>query len=370
MARLKRRLHGGNVYAAARELGRDPTEILDFSASINPLGPSPQVWAAIVRARPMLEHYPDPECHDLRLGLAAHWKIGADQIVVGNGSMELIDVIPRALGITRLLVVQPTFSEYAAAVTRAGGQVTTLYADRRDRYTVPVDRLFHILDTGHSEGSSFDAVILCNPNSPTGQACSADDVGRLAKVAHRRGLWLIIDEAFADYCPERSVLSHAASWSRVVVLRSMTKFYALPGLRVGYAVAAPSTIRLLQQQQSPWSVSVMGQVAALAALQDEAHAEKSVQFMVEERLRVAALLAALPGCVTIPTYANYFFVELPRKQRAGLVAEQLRREGLLIRDCSSVPGASACAIRLAVRTQWENDRLIRALSQVLHRQPV
>ncbi len=365
MARLNVRAHGGDIYAAARELNRDPTEILDFSASINPLGPSSRVWKAITASRHLLSHYPDSNCWDLRQGLATFWRIHSEQIVVGNGSTELIDVLPRALGIHRLLVVQPTFSEYTAAMVRAGGQATALYADRSNQYAIPIAHLCRVMETGRSDGRPIDGVILCHPNSPTGQACSADDVARLATAARRRGLWLVIDEAFADYCPDRSVLPHAASWPGVVVLRSMTKFYALPGLRVGYAVATPTVIRRLRRQLPPWSISVMGQVAALAALNDAAHARKSLQFMARERERMRRLLTALPGCVVMPTYANYFLVELPRGRHAGDITEQLRSRGLLIRDCSSVPGTNSRSIRVAVRTVQENDRLIRTISRLL-----
>ena len=365
MARLNVRVHGGDIYAAARELGRDPAEILDFSASINPLGPSPHVWKAITATRHLLTHYPDPDCWDLRQALATFWHIDPEQIVVGNGSTELIEALPRALGIHRLLVVQPTFSEYAAAMARAGGQATALYADRSDQYAIPIDRLCRVMETGRSDGRPIDGVVLCHPNSPTGQACSADDVARLAKAARRRGLWLVIDEAFADYCPERSVLPQAASWPHVVVLRSMTKFYALPGLRVGYAVAPHATIRRLRRQLPPWSVSVMGQAASLAGLNDAAHARKSLLFMARERERVRKLLTGLPGCVVMPTYTNYFLVELPRWRHARDITEQLRRKGLLIRDCSSVLGANSRSIRLAVRSVQDNDRLILTLSRLL-----
>jgi len=366
MPRLKASLHGGDIYGAARELNRAPAEILDFSASINPLGPSSQVWKAITASRHLLSHYPDPHCWDLRQALAMFRGIDPEQIVVGNGSTELIDVLPRALGLHRLLVVQPTFSEYAAAMKRAGGEATSLYAKRSDQYAIPIDRLCRMMKTGQSDGRSIDGIVICHPNSPTGQACSADDVTRLAVIAGRRGLWLVIDEAFADYCPERSVLPQAASWPHVVVLRSMTKFYALPGLRVGYAVATPTVIRRLQLQLPPWSISVMGQVAALAALNDAAHAKKSLRFMARERERLKSLLAALPGCSVLPTYANYFLMELPRGWHAREVVEQLRNEGLLVRDCSSVPGCNTRSIRLAVRSSRENDRLIQALSNLLH----
>ena len=362
MPRLRARLHGGDIYGAARELNRDPAEILDFSASINPLGPSPQVWKAITASRHLLSHYPDPRCWELRQALAMFWCTDPEQIVVGNGSMELIDVLPRALGIHRLLVVQPTFSEYAAAMRRAGGQAISLYANRSNQYAIPIDRLCRVMETGRSDGRSIDGIVICNPNSPTGQACLADDVALLAATARRRGLWLVIDEAFADYCPERSVLPHAGSWPHVVVLRSMTKFYALPGLRVGYAVGTPTVVRRLQRQLPPWSISVMGQIAALAALNDAAHARKSLRFMARERERLKNLLAALPGCFVLPTHANYFLMELPRGWHAREVTEQLRNEGLLVRDCSSVPGCNTRSIRLAVRSQQNNDQLIQSMS--------
>ena len=366
MPRLKARLHGGDIYGAARELNRDPAEILDFSASINPLGPSSQVWKAITSAKHLLSHYPDPHCWDLRQTLAMFWRIDPEQILVGNGSMELIDALPRALGIHRLLVVQPTFSEYAAAMKRAGGEAASLYADRSDQYAIPIDRLCQAMETGRSNGRSIDGIVICHPNSPTGQACSADDVARLATIAKRQRLWLVIDEAFADYCPEHSVLPHAASWPHVVVLRSMTKFYALPGLRVGYAVATRTVVRRLRRQLPPWSISVMGQIAARAALSDAAHARKSLRFMARERERLKGLLAALPGCSILPTHANYFLMELPRGWHARKMTGQLENEGLLVRDCSSVPGCNTRSIRLAVRSPRENDRLIKVLSNLLH----
>jgi threonine-phosphate decarboxylase len=367
MPDLKTPVHGGNIYAVARELNRDPTEILDFSASINPLGPSPHVWKAITSSKHVLQHYPDPDCWDLRHALARFWDLDPDRIVVGNGSTELIEILPRALALQRLLLVQPAFSGYAEAMERAGGHVATLYADRTDHYAIPIDNLCRVMETGRSDGRPIDGVIVGHPNSPTGQACSADDIDRLVRAARKRRLWLILDEAFADYCPERSILPQAVSWPHVIVLRSMTKFYALPGLRVGYAVATPPVVRRLRRQLPPWSVSMMGQVAAVAALNDVEHARKSLRFMARERERLRTLLTALPGCVVMPTCANYFLVELPRGWHARDMTERLRRHGLLIRDCSSVPGTNARSIRLAVRSPRENDQLIRVLSELLHR---
>jgi threonine-phosphate decarboxylase len=369
VVRVSRPVHGGNVHAASRELSCDVRDLLDFSASINPLGPSPLVWKAVSKARHLLNHYPDPECWELRQALAAKWQCDAGRIVVGNGSTELIYALPDALGYRRLLLVQPIFAEYAASMARAGGRVSAIFADRKEQYAQPIDQLLQALRSPGKGVRSYDAIVLCNPNSPTGQVCNVAELIELARAAERRGVWLIVDETFADYCPEYSLLSRKVRSQHMIILRSMTKFYGLPGLRVGYAVADTSVVQRLRRQLPPWSVSAMGQVAACAALQDHAHTRRSLQFMEKERARFAGLLRALPGCQVMPAYANYLFMELPRGRRAAVVGKDLRREGLLIRDCSNMPGTNARSIRIAVRSRRDNDRLLRALAGALRRGP-
>lgn len=362
---MKTNGHGGDVYSASRELGRGVERLIDFSASINPLGPSPKVWRALSKARVVLQHYPDPACRDLRQALALQWHCPFEEIVVGNGSTELIHVLPSALDLRHLLIVGPTFSEYASAMSLVGGRVTTVCAERDRAYRPPLELIMALLCRRQPKHREIQAVLLCNPNSPTGQACNAEAVLDLARLAQRKGAWLIVDETFADYCQERSILPKRSSFSGLVVLRSLTKFYGLPGLRIGYAVAAPAVVERIRARIPPWSVNAMGQVAAVAALNDAGYVARSLSFMRKERARFAAKLARLPGCEVFPSQANFVFMELPRQWGASAVAAQLRPEGLLIRDCSSVPGLNAHSIRVAVRTRRENDRLLTALSQLL-----
>lgn len=362
--------HGGDVYAASRELHRSVDHLIDFSASINPLGPSPAVWRAITQARHALDHYPDPECWDLRQTLASCWRRPPDQIVVGNGSSELIHALPRALGFRHLLVIGPTFSEYATAMTRSGGRVTMVLADREKGYAPPLDRALRLMRVSKNNRQgrrAIDAVVLCNPNSPTGQACDADAVMQVARAAEQYRLWMIVDETFVEYCERRSILPRAAALTRVIVLRSLTKFYGLPGLRVGYAISQLEVAQQLCRQQPPWSVNAIGQAAAVAALNDTRHAQRSLSFMMRERARFMALLATLPGCVVFPSHANFIFMEVPVGQHARKVTARLRGEGLLIRDCSAVPGLHSRSIRVAVRTKRDNNRLVKALSGLLLR---
>lgn len=365
MAPVRSNRHGGDVHAASRELQCDVAQVLDFSASINPLGPSPRVWRAINRSRPLLEHYPDPECLDLRRALAEQWGCEPRHIVVGNGSMELIAALPRALKMRHLAVVQPTFSEYAASMARSGGRVTTLFASRDEGYRLPVERLMQLMKQPGTGGRKIDGLVLCNPNSPTGQACTAEEVWALATAAQRRGVWLIVDESFVDFCPERSVLPLGVCGARLIVLRSFTKFYGLPGLRAGYAVAAPRVVESIRRALPPWSVNMMAQVAALAALHDTAHVTRTIRFVIRERTRFARALSALPDCVVYPSTANFVFLEMSRPWSASIVTARLRREGILVRDCSSVPGATVRSVRVAVRRRRENDRLVMALARLL-----
>ncbi len=355
--------HGGDVYAAARELGRDVRHLLDFSASINPLGPSPASLRTISRARELLCHYPDPACRDLRQALAEFWHRSADEFLIGNGSTELIHLLPAALQIRHLMVIGPTFSEYAAAMARSGGQVSMVMAERTDGYRPPLEQVFPAPARFGERGRRacpVDAVLLCNPNSPTGQVCDAAMVRKFTRQAARRGLWCIVDETFAEYCEPVSILAGDLP-ARTIVLRSFTKFYGLPGLRVGYAVANPKVIERIAADQPPWSVNMLAQRAAVVALHDARHTRRSLRFMERERARLLKGLEQLPGCAVFPSAANFILLELPVGQKAKMAVAALREQGILIRDCSQVPGLNNRSIRVAVRARADNDRLLQAL---------
>ena len=357
---MMRMVHGGDVYGAARALGRAPDELLDFSASINPLGPSPAVLRMLTSETTLLQHYPDPVCWDLRQALAAYWRRSPDAFLIGNGSTEVIHLLPAALQIRHLLVVGPTFSEYAAAMARSGGKVSWVMAAHAELYQPELELVLEALRAGR-RSRPLDAVLLCNPNSPTGVAWEANRVRRLAREAARLGLWCVVDETFADFCESVSILGKALP-PKTIVLRSFTKFYALPGLRVGYAVAHPAVTKQLSAQQPPWSVNMLAQRAAMVALRDDRHRRRSLQFMDRERTRLQRALERLSGVRVFPAKANFILLELPVGHKATQVVSVLRRRGVLLRDCSQVPGLNDRSLRVAVRTRSENDRLLKALS--------
>ncbi len=356
--------HGGNIDAAARETGLPRQRLLDFSASINPLGPSPSSLRALARAHPRLLSYPDPTCHDLRGALAAHYQMKPEQFVIGNGSSELIRLLPAALPIRHALIVGPTFSEYERAVRLFGGRLTRVHALRSEGYAPPVAR---VLAAIRCRRAGIDTIFLCNPNSPTGQAVPRPQVFEVIEAARKAGARVVIDESFVEYCEDRSVLTSVERHGHLLVLRSFTKFHALPGLRIGYVATTADRAARVARWLPPWSVNVLAQIAGQAALQDRRHARASLTFMQQERAYLSRELGRLPGCSVYPSEANFVLVEIPRRLSAHQVVASLRRRGLLIRDLSSVPGLDRRMIRVAVRSRRANRRLIASLGAVLKR---
>jgi threonine-phosphate decarboxylase len=356
--------HGGNVHAVARERRWPLQRLVDFSASINPLGPSPRAIRAITRALPQIVHYPDPDCVVLRVALSQRHGLPTDTVAVGNGSTELIHLLPQIIDLRRVLIIGPTFSEYARAIQQQGGTVVPLNADRQSAYRPPIQ---DAISTVRKESSELTAVVLCNPNSPTGRMVVAKEVRALAAAASRTGAWVIVDETFAEYCEECSVLSDATEESKLraklVVLRSFTKFYAIPGLRVGYLVASRAVAARMRARLPTWSVNNLAQAAAVAALFDERHTQRSLRFMTQERPRLTARLREFPGVTVYPSDANFLLLEVPRS--AAGVVQALKRHGVLLRDCSGIPGLSARTVRVAVRRRDENDRLLKLLQSAL-----
>ena len=362
--RMTQLTHGGNVYKAAQDQHVSVERFIDFSASINPLGPPAAVFRTIRSSVKQIVHYPDPDCRKLRLTLAQQCGMDPDMILVGNGSTELIHLLPRTLGIKSALIIGPTFQEYARALIEAGSIVQYVHATREQRFRPPIQDVLRQLSATRAK---FDAVFLCNPNNPTGQVMNREALCELVAAIERRQGWLIVDEAFIDYCQEQSIVSLLKQHPRILVLRSLTKFYAMPGLRIGYLLGENKVVGLLKDRQPPWSVNSVAQEVSCAALRDAVYAKKSRAFMEHERLRFMRGLRSLSGLQVYPSAANFILIGLPAWTSAGEITDRLASERLLVRDCSALPGLTARMIRVAVRTATENRRLLAALGACLRK---
>ena len=339
--------HGAITPAELRALGAEPDEIIDFSVSINPFGPTPAVRQAAQNAD--FGNYPDPEALELREALADRWRRSPEEILVGNGAGELIWLAAQAYlqAGDRALIIGPTYGEYARAAALAGAQLQFWRAQPEDDFGIHPRAIAQML------AAAPRVVFLCHPNNPTGQIFPLDALA--AWLRNWPETLFVVDEAYIDFVEQgESALQLRAN--NLLVLRSLTKAQALAGLRLGYALGPRPVIAALRQLQIPWSVNAPAQAAGLAALQDEALISRQIRQLRQNKGKLVQELAGL-GLPPVPSATHYFLLPV------GNAAEFRRRllaHGLVVRDATSfgLPGH----VRIATRTSAQNQRLIAAIS--------
>lgn len=348
--------HGGNIGLLAARAGLPRDKILDFSASINPQGPPESLRSLVNRSLSEAVHYPDPHASGLATALGAHHGISSEKIAVGNGSTELLFSLPRVLCVSRAVLPVPSYLDYRTAVLREGLSVEEVALKEGDGFAIPWNTLERKLKGG-------EMVVLGQPNNPTGRLF---EINRLVDLSDRYpDSFFVVDEAFADFVPNYQSLIHAER-SNVVVVRSMTKLYAIPGFRLGYAVADAVLAARLREFLPPWSVGSVAQTVGTGVLRDQAYAEKSRSDAVRRREILANELSALPGLKVYPGAANYLLVRIKRTDiDAVALEEQVLRQGIAIRVCTDFVGLGRDYFRVAVRTTSENRCLVAALARVL-----
>ena len=345
------RHHGAHGDLVSRTLDVPVGELLDFSQNINPLGPPGDVPRAARRA--LYEgsgRYPDLEYTELREALAAHLGVPAGRLVPTNGGAEALFLAARAVPEGgRALVLEPTFSEYAAAARASGMEpVRRVVRRHKDGFR------WHPSSLEDLEGISV--VFLCNPNNPTGEALGYGEVLEVAARVKEAGALLVVDEAFADFVPGISVAAmvDGGLW----VARSLTKFFAIPGLRLGCLVCDDA--RRVEALQPSWPVNAVAAAAGIAAVRDSGFAEASVAEVARLRQRLFEALEALPGLQPFPGAANFLLVRGPD----GLPG-RLAGRGVLVRGCGPFEGLGPEYFRVAVRGDEENWRLVAAVREEL-----
>ncbi len=350
-------VHGGGVARAAKELGVSPAQILDFSASINPLGMPPEVRDAVVASLDEAVHYPEIDAASLRRDLAVHHRLPGPCLLPASGSTELIYLIPRVLRPRRALVVCPAFGEYARALSLAGCVVDRFCLSPQQGFALDPEALISSLSC------ETDLVILANPGNPTGVGIPPHIVRELATRLEGRAT-LMLDEAFVDFCPERSVIEEVRDHPNLLVLRSMTKFYAVPGLRIGYLAASEPLVLRLEAAMLPWSLSTPALFAARACLPLGDYRDRTLEEIAQLRSILSAGLTRL-GCEVVAGEANYLLLRLPQGVLGSEVAARLYPQGMLVRSCTDFIPLDDAWLRVAVRTDRENLRLIDALGAAL-----
>ena len=358
-------MHGGDVWQVADELGTTADHLLDFSANINPRGLPVQALLKLARdaANPqLLSFYPDSAARKLRLALTEHTGVPGENLVIGPGAEALLSPILRALRIRRLLVPVPAFSEYRRVCEQQNVHYVPFPLHHADAFHLPVEHLCRRL-----EDESFDGVLLNSPHNPSGSMLEKDEVLRVLEVANASGAALILDEAFIDFVPGNSLIAETSHRRGLVVLRSLTKFFGCPALRVGYAAAHPEVARHIAGLLPTWPITQLALDALCEALADRNYAEDTLRDNAANRAELAAALCSL-GLTVFPSVANYLLLELKPGMPSAetLRTRMIRNHHILIRNCDSYEGLThGHFIRVSVRTTEDNARLAAALGQEL-----
>lgn len=351
-------VHGGNVYEIASQLQCSPDAVLDYSASINPLGPPAGLMEEINKYFYRLQHYPDIRNRSLRESLADFHRLDSKHIVVGNGSTELIYWLPKVLGIRKALIVLPTFGEYQKAFELQGVQLTKLVTSPEHAYQPTLEQLQTLVAQVQPE-----AILLTHPGSPAGTLLSPHVKDWLLEKSRREKMLCLVDEVFVDFCEDESLKEHLTDVSGLVLIRSMTKFYGVPGLRLGYLLTSKAIAERMEHFLPPWSVNTLAQIAGSYCLRQSSYQRQTLELVGRERQKLAKRLEQFAACRVFPGAANYLLVELAATlPSAAELQQHLLAERILVRDCSSFEGLGKQHVRFAVRLPEANERLLNAFA--------
>ena len=348
--------HGGNVKHLAEISGRSPKDILDFSANINPLGP-PEWARSLIQSRfHDIQHYPDPDCSSLIESIAERYGVGRDHVIVGNGSTEILYLLPRVLPSGPVVIPVPSYIDYTRVVRLSGLPVKTVALQEENAFKPDTDDIDALIDEN-------GAIFLGQPNNPTGMLYEASALRAVARK-HPSALF-IVDEAFADFVENMDSLTRDRP-PNVVVLLSLTKIFAIPVIRLGCAVADAEIIRRLKEMQPPWSVNAFAQMVGERALQDRDYLEKSRSHVTAQRTRLVEGLRRM-GCFTVyPGAVNFLLLRIDRTDMdAAFIAARLLADGIAVRRCHNFEGLDDRFFRIAVRTEEENSKLLASLAKII-----
>jgi threonine-phosphate decarboxylase len=354
--------HGGDIYTASRELGIAVDKVIDFSASINPLGVPKSVRAEIIAQLGNLRHYPDPSATNLNGEISRSIGVNQESIFCGNGSTELIYLVVRALQPKKVLIPAPTFSEYERACSvksplknseAKNSSIDHFDLSEKTEYRITTHKFINAM-VGH------DLAFICNPNNPTGGLIKKSDMMRIAEAARETACYLVVDEAFIDFILNESIVTKVKNNPYLIVLRSLTKFYALSGLRIGYAVIHPELSCAIKCFKEPWTVNTLAQISGVAALKDANYATKTFRILEEEKGHLETGFNKM-RIRYYPSRINFYLLKL---ENASNIVSHLRTKGILVRDCSNFRGLNNSHIRIAVRSRSENARLLRELAKL------
>ena len=382
--------HGGNIYKIFRE--KNIKEILDYSSNINPYGIPESLKKRITENLEILERYPDPDYVELRQKLSNLNKVNLSDIILGNGATEIIFLFMKVINPKKILIVSPTFGEYERAVkaTERVEDSSILGNSNKKKYDEKSfgkqkieieyfelkendDFKLNIHNLKNELEKKYDLLIMCNPNNPTGKFLKLDETEEILKECNKYNTKLFIDEAFIDFLKDgikESIINTKEDKQNLFVTRAFTKFFAMPGLRLGYGIYFDKKLeKRISEKKEPWSVNNIAEMAGLTVLDDTKYIEETLKWIAEEKTYVYEKLNEINGIKPYKTEVNFITVKIENNFiLKGLNVKILRgkmiEKGILIRDASNFNFLDERFFRLAIKDRKNNDRVIETLKKI------
>ena len=364
MLKHKDHFHGSDLEKIEEIYHIKKEDITSFSANVNPLGISPLLRDTLAKHVDAITSYPDREYTQLRKSICAYTGANFENIIVGNGSTELISLFIQTTHPKKALILGPTYSEYEREISLEGGH--TLYYPLKEENNFQMD----VEDFCSQLNDSLDLLVLCNPNNPTSTAVARKDMRKILDCALQFGISVMVDETYEEFTPEGSKISSIPltnNYNNLIVLRGISKFFAAPGLRLGYAVTGnPDLLKYINTKKNPWTINSLAEIAGCIMFSDKDYIDKTKALITEERQRMYETLSSWKTVKVYPSCTNFLLVRILREDvTSDMVFDHCIRKGLMIRDCATFPFLDSSYIRFCVMSPEKNDELLEAFREVL-----
>ena len=364
MLKHKDHFHGSDLEKIEEIYHIKKEDITSFSANVNPLGISPLLRDTLAKHVDAITSSPDREYTQLRKSICAYTGANFENIIVGNGSTELISLFIQTTHPSKALILGPTYSEYEREISLEGGH--TLYYPLKEENNFQMD----VKDFCSQLNDSLDLLVLCNPNNPTSTAVARKDMRKILDCALQYGISVMVDETYEEFTPEGSKISSIPltnNYNNLIVLRGISKFFAAPGLRLGYAVTGnPDLLKYINTKKNPWTINSLAEIAGCIMFSDKDYINKTKALITGERQRMYDTLFSWKTVKVYPSCTNFLLVRILREDvTSDMVFDHCIRKGLMIRDCSTFPFLDSSYIRFCVMSPEKNNELLEAFREIL-----
>ncbi len=361
MIEHKEHFHGSDLEKIEKVYGIKKSDIVSFSANVNPLGLSPLLREELTNKLDAITEYPDREYTALRCAIGKYNNCNPADIIMGNGSTELISLVCKLMHPKKGIVVGPTYSEYEHEISLCGGVATCYPLKEDDDFALDEDDLICKINLG------CDMLILCNPNNPTSTSVSNEQMYKILEVAKSVGTIVMVDETYVEFAPEIDNVTSiplTSKFDNLIVLRGTSKFFAAPGLRLGYAVCSNSKLKAeISAKQNPWSINSLAEVAGQIMFSDEDYKAATRNLILSERSRLFEAYNNSGKYKAFYPTANFMLMKILSSDiNSADLFDKCIKKGMMIRDCATFPFLSDRYIRICFMSKKDNDRLFEILT--------